>query len=318
MAAPAEGARKMNKASFLRIPWRVQRMMSRDYFLERLTRRAFREIFSTRPVAADRTAELEVCSLLDKRNVANYLVTIKSLFLQLPRPTAVTVLSDGSLDSDDVAVLEHHVQNIRVLRWNDVRVPDYCAADTVERWCTEYRYLAKLMYLPFAAQRPLTMILDSDVVFRRPLGEVFHRLPKGAVVTYNCDHDHSQHDPYFHYLQQYAAGKGVSPIRNLNCGLMVWRREHIHPEEALEFLEYLVRRQGHLHAVAEQDAWSLLASSLPHAPLPPEYLVLSNWELNTAENRQRATSIHYVRGQRYVTSDYLRDGKNVIAAFKRR
>jgi hypothetical protein len=160
------------------------------------------------------------------------------------------------------------------------------------------------------------MILDSDVVFRKPLGDVFD-LPEGMAATYNCDHDHSIHDPHFNLFQEYAETRGISPIRNLNCGLMVWRRKQIHPEKALEFLEFLSQRQGHLHAVAEQDAWSLLASPLPHAPLPAEFLVLSNWDLNTPANREAAATIHYVRGQRYVTTDYLRDGRNIISALKR-
>jgi hypothetical protein len=121
------------------------------------------------------------------------------------------------------------------------------------------------------------------------------------------------HDEYFHCVADYASAKNLSLPANLNCGLMLWSREHLRPLDSLEFLDYLVARIGFLHPVAEQDAWAVLAAKTPHRALPAEFLVLSNWEVNDPEHRRDALAIHYVSSDRYNRFDYLRDARRVIS-----
>src|SRR5262249_48190570 len=151
---------------------------------------------------------------------------------------AVTVLSDGTLRPIDVRQLEKHVPGIRVLAKDAISVPSG-SLSLIQKWCTEYRYLAKLIYLPFASRQPLILLLDSDVLFHRELPASFLRLSPGIAATYNRDHDHSRYDPHFHYLKDYAALRGISLRTDLNCGLMLWDRARLKPLDAIEFLEYL-------------------------------------------------------------------------------
>lgn len=292
------------------LPWRVQMALTARYYLEPLTQAVFRAVLRTPPIAAGK-GPVEALTLLDHRNVNNYLLGIKSLLLHSPEPLAVAVLSDGSLRLEDVRELERHIPGIRVLTKEEISIPSASMA-AIHKWCTEYRYLSKLMHLPFASRHPLLLFLDSDVIFRRNLPESFFRLGPGIAATYNCDHDHSRYDPLFHYLQEYAGSRGISLRTNLNCGLMLWDRARLKPLDSVEFLEYVSRKHGCLHAVAEQDAWTLLASQLPVEALPRDFLVLSNWECNNARNRAQALAIHYVSGQRYRRLDYLRDGWRII------
>ena len=293
-----------------RLPWRMQLALSPSFYVERLTDAVFRRVLSTRPLAAG-DGNVEVMSLLDRRNLNNYLLAIKSLLLNSPVPLAVTVLSDGTLRAEDRLVLQKHVHGIRVLERSDVTLPA-AAASEINRWCDEYPYLAKLMYLPFASRKPLLLIMDSDVIFRRSLPANFFSLRDDVAAKFNCDHDHRVYDPKFHYLEAYAADRGIKLIHNLNCGLMLWRAAHLRPLDSLGFLRQLAETEGHLHAVSEQDAWSLLASQSIAEALPDEYLVLSNWAVNDVEHRRRAITVHYVSGERYRRLDYLRDGRQMI------
>jgi len=292
------------------LPWRVQKALTARYYLEPLTQAIFRAVLRTRPLAAGE-GPVEALTLLDHRNVNNYLLAIKSLLLHSPERPAVTVLSDGSLRLEDIHALERHIPGIRVLAKEGISIPSAHLA-AIQKWCTDYRYLSKLMHLPFVSRQPLLLFLDSDVIFRRVLPESFLRLGSGIAATYNRDHDHSRYDPHFHYLQEYAGSRGISLRADLNCGLMLWDRARLRPLDTVGFLEYVDRTHGCLHAVAEQDAWTLLASQLPSEPLPPDFLVLSNWECNNARNRAQALATHYVSGERYRRLDYLRDGWRII------
>jgi hypothetical protein len=298
------------------IPWRLQRMMRAEFYLKPLTGYVFRRVLNTPSVATDPHSPVDVLSLVDHSNVNNYLLAIKSLLVHLPILPAITVLSDGTLNLGDVHILKQHLPGIRVLTKVDVSIP--CAsAHAIEHWCAQYRYLAKLMYLPFTSDKRLLLFLDSDVMFRRELPASFLQLQAGLAATFNRDHEHSRWDPCFHYLEEYAEPRGISLIKNLNCGLMLWDRTQLRPLDAVEFLEYVVKRHGFLHPVAEQDAWTFLASQVRAEPLPLEFLVLSNWEYNDRAHRRHSTAIHYVSGERYRRLDYLRDGLRTMRLVNR-
>ncbi|HYB40792.1 MAG TPA: hypothetical protein VEL75_03420 [Candidatus Methylomirabilis sp.] len=294
-----------------RLPWRAQLALTTSTYIRILTRSVFTRVLHTRALAADPNSAMDVLSLLDRPNVTNYLLAVKSLLLQLPAKPSVTVLSDGTLQPADVEALEHHIPGIRVLTRDRIAIPAESAA-TVARWCEEYPYLAKLMYLPFSSDKPLLMILDSDVIFRGPLPPGFARLAPGVAAVFNRDHDHSRYDPCFHYLAEYAERRNIPLISDLNCGVMIWNRAQLRPLDTMDFLRHVVERHGSLHPVAEQDAWTLLASQVSAQPLPAEFLVLSNWPHNDRHQRRRAIATHYVSGERYRRLDYLKDGWRII------
>jgi hypothetical protein len=296
----------------LRAPWFLVRRLRRSYYVRLVSEFGFRAVLRTPPVYTDQNSDLEIVSLLDHANVPNYLLAIKSFFVFSESAPAVTVLSDGSLTARDVESLQAHICGVRVCTQQQVSLPPACPAATVERWCKAYPYLAKLMYLPFVARGQKLLFLDSDIIFRRPIPEQSLHMPKGVAVLYAQDHHHSAYDEYFYCVADYASATNLELPTNLNCGLMLWNREDLRPLDSLEFLDYLVARIGFLHAVAEQDAWAVLAAKTLHRTLPTEFLVLSNWDLNDPKHRQDALAIHYVSSDRYNRFDYLRDARRVI------
>jgi hypothetical protein len=297
------------------LPWRVQQALSVASYIRPLTQYIFRKILDTPPLSTDPSSPLDVLSLLDAPNVNNYLLAIKSLLLNLPRRPSVTVLSDGTLRSNDMRTLEQHILGVRVLARDEIDIP-HAAASAIRSWCDQNPLMAKLLYLPFSTEKPIMIVLDSDVIIRRRLPEQFANPAPEVTVAFNHDHDHSLHDPCFRYLEEYAAMHQIRLIKNLNSGLMVWRRSQLRPLEAVEFLNHVVHRHGSLHLLAEQDAWALLASQFRTEPLPIEFLVLCNWEYNNRVNRRRAIAVHYVSGERYRRLDYLRDGLRIIRRLK--
>ena len=307
--------RKVVKRLRKYLPWRVQQALSAASYIRPVTQYVFRKILDTPPLPTDSSGPLDVLSLLDAPNVNNYLLAIKSLLLNLRRRPSVTVLSDGTLRPNDIRTLKQHILGIRVLTRDEIDIPQTAAA-VIRGWCQENPLMAKLLCLPFSTQKPLMIILDSDVIIRRPLPENFANLPPEVTAVFNHDHDHSLHDPCFRYLEEYAALHQVRLIKNLNSGLMVWRRSQLRPLEAVEFLNHVVYRHGSLHFLAEQDAWALLASQFRTEPLPIEFLVLSNWDFNDHMHRRGAIAVHYVSGERYRRLDYLKDGLRVIRRLK--
>jgi len=313
--SPTVQAKRVGREFKQYLPWRVQRALSPSFYVEFATKALFRKVLSTRPLQTG-DGTVEVLSLLDRRNLENYLIAIKSLLLHSPVPLAVTVLSDGTLGNQDRELLLEHIRGIRVLEKKDINIPS-AYAEAIAAWCKGYPHLAKLMYLPFASRKPLLLFIDSDITFRCPLCPSFFSLPAGVAATFNCDHDHRLYDPKFHYVERYASERDINLISNLNCGLMLWDAARLSPLECLGFLQYLLELDGYLHPVAEQDAWSLLASQVRALPLPDEYLVLSNWDKNDAEHRRSAITMHYVSGERYRRLDYLRDGSRTIRLLHR-
>jgi hypothetical protein len=298
------------------VPWRVRRFCSPEYHVGNWTQWLFSEVYRTPPVRADDDSVTETFTLLDKKNVRNFLVAIKSLFLSSRVAPSVTVLSDGTLGTAEEELLRKHVTGIRVVRQDRLPVPDRLGA-VIERVRSYYPHIQKLSF-PYLARKKSLLFLDSDVVFRRRLPDDFLSLPAEVGVVYNRDHDHSRYDDHFHYVLDYVAKTGRPSVTDLNSGLMLWDRDVLLGLDAVDFLLLVEERLGSLHYVAEQDYFNILASQTQAVALPEEYLVLSNWERNTQRNRKRAIAIHYVGGERFKRFDYMRDGLRVLRAMRSR
>jgi hypothetical protein len=256
-------------------------------------------------------SSVEVLTLLDGSNVVNYLVGIKSLLLYSPRPLAVTVLSDGTLTESDRSVLSSHVIGIRILDALPEATKAICAAlGTDER--KNHIYIRKLVDLPLQSRAPYVLFFDSDIVFRRPIPLSFFDL-NGKGVLYNKDHDHSRYDKSFHHVLEYVATLGkATPVTNLNSGLMLWDRSLLLSSDILDYPRFVKQKTGLLYYLIEQDSFCALASKVPAAPMPIEYLVLCNWDDTNPQTRKNAISIHYVGGERYKNFDYRNDGLAVL------
>ena len=224
----------------------------------------------------------------------------------------MTVLSDGSLTDSDRSVLSGHIKGIRILDALPEATGAICAAlGTDER--KNHIFIRKLVDLPLQSRAPYVLFFDSDVVFRRPIPPSFFDL-NGKGVLYNKDHDHSRYDTSFHHVLEYVAtlGSKATAVTNLNSGLMLWDRKALLSSDLLAYPRFVKQKNGSLYYLIEQDSFCALASAVPAAPMPIEYLVLCNWEDSNPETRKNAISIHYVGGERYKSFGYRNDGLAVL------
>ena len=93
---------------------------------------------------------------------------------------------------------------------------------------------------------------------------------------------------------------------------MLWVRNRLVECNLLAYARFVKERYGALYHLIEQDSFNVLASQVPSAVMPVDYLVLCNWGDANAETRMNATSIHYVGGERYTRWDYRNDGRAVL------
>jgi hypothetical protein len=302
----------------IRIPWRLRQYLKADYYIRRVTQASFRAILETPPMPAPPESSVEVLTLLDRSNVVNYLIGIKSLLMHSPRPLAVTVVSDGSLVASDNSLLSQHVDGIRIIH----DLPEAGKAVSKALGVDErkaFPLLRKLVDLPLGSRSPYLLFFDSDIIFRRPIPGSFFNL-NGSAVRYNKDHDHSRHDPLFHYVLEFLAadGKKGTAVTNVNSGLMLWERSRLVDCDLLGYTRFVKERHGSLYHLIEQDSFNVFASRVPSTSMPIEYLVLCNWDDVNAETRRSATSVHYVGGERYKTGDYRNDGLAVLKQLRRK
>lgn len=146
------------------IYWRLRASPRRFY-------RSFKPVDSTKPLKCNPSARTEVHTLTCHDHVFMYITAIKSL-LRFVADLAVVVHDDGSLTTEDVSRIEHHIVGIKVIRRREAdemvgklltpypRTASYRAAVINSLELTDHALLAS---------REKVIITNSDTLFlRRP------------------------------------------------------------------------------------------------------------------------------------------------------
>lgn len=132
---------------------------------DRINRLRFAErcktVLRSAPMAFAPASNLALLTQLQHKDVLLFLLAAKSFARQV-QPSAVFVLNDGSLLSDDLALLEEHVPGFVLLELRDFRSADCPAGGTWERLLA----IAQLINDYYVVQ------LDSDTLTVDELDEV--------------------------------------------------------------------------------------------------------------------------------------------------
>jgi hypothetical protein len=112
-----------------------------------------RDIFKTAPLECDAAAEATFVSQVCHRDIAMYLVALKS-FGHFIRPKKVVAIDDMSLTRSDKAILSHHVQPIKIIPINDVNNEN----------CPKGGCWERLLYISDCVSTSYVVQVDSDTV----------------------------------------------------------------------------------------------------------------------------------------------------------
>jgi hypothetical protein len=290
--------------------------MQRKYYIRHLTRYAFQAALNTRPIASDNQSEYEVSTLLDKGNINSYLLAIKSFAMHSPIPCKISVVSDGSLGPGERDLLSRHIQGVNI--HVPVEIPeekDDELSVAMRHARVAYPTIRKTYDIFHTMSAKNIIFLDSDYLFLKPMERSIFDVGEHVRMIYNRDHDHSVCDPLFHLSGEFIRRKQIKILKritDLNCGFMVFSAEVFDMDRILEFIRYLYESSS-FHTVMEQDAWNILASTVPVRAMPSNYLVGDK----SSEFRQRLkssdlVSIHYVSSVRYHSLHYMQTGLKVI------
>jgi hypothetical protein len=271
----------------------------------------------TGPIESSDWGGLDVVTLLDRVNVDAYLVAIKSFFCYYGRPARVTVLSDGSITPGQKRLLQRHVRGLRLIETRG-GVPNLPGRSSrLQKIYDENVRTRKLLALPVHDLKRTVLILDSDVVFRAPLGQEFV-LPEDVALRYLRDRDHRESDPLFHLADAFMDGLPVRKVvHNLNSGLVLLRKSALNLDLVADFLLYL-DGQDKLHPLMEQDGYALLASMVESEPFSDRFWVSCNPEhWNSPDAGRCAAAKHYGSSVRWSNADYVADCWRAMREFQR-
>lgn len=299
-----------------RMPWRFQRILKRSYYIRHLTRYAFKAALKTIPIASDNQSAYEVSTLLDRGNINSYLLAIKSFVMHSPVPCKISIVSDGSLGPAERDLLCRHIHGVNI--HSPVEIPEGKEDDlsvAMRHARVAFPTIRKTYDIFHTMSSENIIFLDSDYLFLNPMDRSIFEIGEQARMIYNRDHDHSVCDPLFHLSDEFLLLKKIKVLKritDLNCGFMVFSSEVFDMNRIMEFIRYLYDLSS-FHTVMEQDAWNILASTIPVRAMPSTYLVGDK----SQEFRERLESndiiaIHYVSSIRYHSLHYLRNGLKVI------
>lgn len=299
-----------------KMPWRLQRILSRSYYIHHLTRYAFKAALKTRPIASDNQSAYEVSTLLDKGNINSYLLAIKSFVMHSPVSCKISVVSDGSLGAEESKLLSQHIDGVNIYPPYEIgEEKDDELSVAMRHARVAYPTIRKTYDIYQCMSSENIIFLDSDLLFIKPMERSIFEVGDQAKMIYNRDHDHAVRDPSFHLSDAFIRQKGMKihkRITDLNCGFMIFDSKVFDMKLIMEFICYLYK-MSRFHTVMEQDAWNIIASEHPVRAMSSAYLVgdptREFWRKLKSDD---LISIHYVSSIRYHSLHYLRNGLAII------
>lgn len=148
------------------LPWQFR---SRNNFVKAHANHFFRMVLRTPPVGCDKSAEVELHSLVCKRDT-NMLILAAKSFLTYAPGTSLVIHEDGTLSDDDCTLLQCHLPGSRIIRRCDAdRELASILPDEIMKHRRDGVFLMKLFDFNHFSHGRKLISLDSDIVFlQRP------------------------------------------------------------------------------------------------------------------------------------------------------
>lgn len=273
----------------LKIRQKYQHGLGTAYYRDTIRPR----ILNTLPIinTTDYTCEIHVLTYKD--DWLNLLWGLKSFYHYSKRHYALCIHDDGTLNSEQQAILKYHFPYARVI---DRDQAEKKVLPSLERYprCLEFRKTNHLSpkIFDFAAylESDRMLLLDSDVLFFQEPTELLERIenPKYGYNTVNGD----VASAYTVEPSLVAKQCGFQVIDRFNSGLGLIHRASLNLAWIEEFLE-LPNIIGHFWRI-EQTLFALCSSRFGVELLPPAYDVHLGEGINDSPCRHYVGSIRHL------------------------
>jgi lipopolysaccharide biosynthesis glycosyltransferase len=286
----------MHKKLLNLFPWRFRSLTN---YRVANANSLFRAALTTPPLAVAKEAEVEVHSLVCKRDTNMLLVSAKSL-LQYLTNVSLVIHEDGSLNDTDCAILLDHLPGCRLIRRCDAdqALKSVLPID-VMKWRQEGVFLLKLIDFNYFCSGKSMIVLDSDIVFLDRPSEVIEWIAQEPRTTsfYNQD-----------IANTFRANSNLDrPIPPLfNAGFMGLSAP-FHLSEILAAMRILNYR------TEDQTIYSWLMANENTVALPRDrYFVFDESQLPS-----HVCMVHFISQHRFTTDTYIQLARQICdRAFK--
>lgn len=250
-------------------------------------------ILNTLPIinTTDYTCEIHVLTYKD--DWLNLLWGLKSFYHYSKRHYALCIHDDGTLNSEQQAILKYHFPYARVIDHDQAEKKVLSSLERYPR-CLEFRKTNHLSpkIFDFAAylESDRMLLLDSDVLFFQEPAELLKRIenPKYGYNTVNGD----VASAYTVEPSLVAQQCGFQLIDRFNSGLGLIHRASLNLDWIEDFLE-LPNIIGHFWRI-EQTLFALCSSRFGVELLPPDYDVHLGKGINASPCRHYVGSIRHL------------------------
>jgi hypothetical protein len=245
------------------------------------------------PAVSNPGAAVTVFTLVCRRHLPLYLISVKTLFHFMPRSLRVVAINDGTLGNAEMTVLAEAIAGIEIITAVTERLRErltsypHCA-----RFLRAHPFGPKLLVPLCDDKTDRFLLLDADVLWLdRPVElERWYDGQCASESLYMIDLGGA--DPS---ALPFATGRlGSLPAPSLNAGLVATRRSPSDlyiVERVVAQLALRTRESGRW--IHEQTAWSVLVATRKHAPLPKTYAMVHASNRNAPRSLTSLRAIHY-------------------------
>lgn len=238
-------------------------------------------ILDTAPIFTEPAGEtgapvpVEIHHLLARHNCLSALWSLKSFFHAAGVRYPLTLHCQGAFSRDDVALLESHFPNARIVSQSD-------ADEQVEAWLAEKHWeclraarrndflLMKIIDFYFLSAARHILAFDSDVLFFRKPAELLVT-DRTALAYQYFQRDCS--DSYTLSIHRAIRELGIFLLPHLNTGIMLYARNAVNLAYYEELVQHPALREFHWHR--EQTLRALAACATKQARYLPASYVLA-------------------------------------------
>lgn len=231
-----------------------------------------KSVLQSSPVKGTDNSICEIHVLTCERDWLNLIWSLKSFYHYSKRKYALRIHDDGTLKTENRAILQYHFPDARILDRQDVDSAIFTLLKKYPR-CLDFRltnHLApKLFDFANYLQSDRMLLLDCDVLFFSEPTALIRRIenPQYAINTANADIA-TAYTVESSLVQQNC---GFTPIERFNSGLGLIHKASLNLDWIEEFLA-LPGIIGHFWRI-EQTLFALCSSRFGVELLPSEYNV---------------------------------------------
>ena len=256
-----------------RLPWRLSQKLYRRR-LEAARLFYDHAVLSTPPhITGEEALHFEIHVLLSTRHVGMTLWAVKSFLHHAERRYGVILHDDGTLSEQDIAKLEAHLVNVKVIRKADAdrlirkkigHMPNCCDYRFSSTETTDHRgrtynmrvFALRLFDFNLFSDATKTMVLDADVLFFKNPEEIVEWAddPADRNSLYSVEQYVAKRDSRYEVV---GFERKSPPPTWANAGLLCFDRRGYD----LEMIESWIGRDRHMmtqYATFEQRMYNLL------------------------------------------------------------